>query len=314
MANAAKKIICRKTCSGQERTSGRASWQWVDNEQFMLWQQEECNVVLCNCCRVYNNSNKSNNSNINCHDCDNNKVKLLWFPTLNLLHTYFNCLATSYRWVTVCGWVLCNYLPWLGFLFWVHSKKFHTEIVWPCKIEVESFCLLIYLPMRSGWWKSPSCTQSHKVKQSHTESHLYTHSHSPTFPTPPASFNRPYEVSLPTRSASVCKLCCYHHLRTCHSLCSSISSSPSSPFLLLFFFCSSYYTYLVIVAVNWRCPWRALRCEADRAEPNTNWASFFSPFLLQLTAGFNVRVTQVCAHLISLCLRRCRCMRCACLV
>lgn len=266
MANAAKKIICRKTCNGQERTSGRASWQWVDNEQFMLWQQEECNVVLCNCYRVYNNSNKSSNnsnSNINCHDCDNNKVKLLWFPTLNLLHTYFNCLAASYIWVceylTVCGWVLCNYLPWLGFLFWVHSKKFHTEIVCPCKIEVESFWLLIYLPMRSGWWKSPSCAHNHthKVKQSHTKSHLYTHSHSLSHS--PRLFNRPCEVSLPTRSASVCKLCCYHHLRTCHSLCSSISLLLSSSALLITLIS------LCIVAVNWRCPWRALRCEADRA-------------------------------------------------
>lgn len=108
--------------------------------------------------------------------------------------------------------------------------------------------------------RTQSHTQSqaitHKVTPLHTLTLTHSLSHSPRL------FNRPCEVSLPTRSASVCKLCCYHHLRTCHSLCSSIC------LLLLLLSSSALLITLIslcIVAVNWRCPWRALRCEADRA-------------------------------------------------
>lgn len=223
--------------------------------------------------------------------------------------------------LTVCGWVLCNYLPWLGFLFWVHSEKFHTEIVCTDKIEVESFWLLIYLPMRSVWWKSPGSahnhTQSQAITHRVTPAHLHTHytvSLSCTLAhlhTRPAFPNRPCEVSLPTRSAFLCKLCCYHHLRTCHSLafrcCSRISScspsSASSSSALLITLIS-----LCIVAVNWHCAWRALRCEADRAGQYELGLLPLLHLLLRLIAGFNVRVTQVCAHLLDLCLRRCRCV------
>lgn len=169
--------------------------------------------------------------------------------------------------LTVCGWVLCNYLPWLGFLFWVHSEKFHTEIVCTDKIEVESFWLLIYLPMRSVWWKSPGSahnhTQSQAITHRVTPAHLHTHytvSLSCTLAhlhTRPAFPNRPCEVSLPTRSAFLCKLCCYHHLRTCHSL--ALQNFFLFSFFFSFIFCSSYYTYLVMHC----CSQLALRVESS---------------------------------------------------
>lgn len=149
---------------------------------------------------------------------------------------------------------------------------------------------------------------NHTKSSNHIQSHTFTHTHTrPPFPLlPPRSIDRTkflclLEVHLSASSAAI----------TISGRV--ILSAPVFLLLLLLLFFSFFSSALritlislCIVAVNWRCPWRALRCEADRAEPNTNWASFFSPFLLQLTAGFNVRVTQVCAHLISLCLRRCR--------
>lgn len=152
-------------------------------------------------------------------------------------------------------------------------------------------------------------TQSHTKSSNHTQSHTFTHTHT-HFRTPPASsidrakFLCLLEVHLSASSAAI----------TISGRV--ILSAPVFVFsffsflLLLFLLHLSRYALLQSIGAA-----RGELCDAKLIEQaNTNWASFFSIFLLQLTAGFNVRVTQVCAHLLSLCLGHCRCMRCACLV
>lgn len=168
--------------------------------------------------------------------------------------------------LTVCGWVLCNYLPWLGFLFWVHSEKFHTEIVCTDKIEVESFWLLIYLPMRSVWWKSPGSAHNH------TQSQAITHR------VTPAHLHIHYTVSL---SCTLAHRLSQSTVRSffAYSKCISLQALLLSPsqdvsfsciplllqnfflfsFFFSFIFCSSYYTYLVMHC----CSQLALRVESS---------------------------------------------------
>lgn len=170
--------------------------------------------------------------------------------------------------LTVCGWVLCNYLPWLGFLFWVHSEKFHTEIVCTDKIEVESFWLLIYLPMRSVWWKSPG--SAHTKSSNHTQSHTCTLTHTLH------SF-----IVVHTRTPSHPSRLPQSTVRSffAYSKCISLQALLLSPsqdvsfsciplllqnfflfsFFFFFIFCSSYYTYLVMHC----CSQLALRVESS---------------------------------------------------
>lgn len=159
-------------------------------------------------------------------------------------------------------------------------------------------------------------TQSHTKSSNHTKSytctltqiHCRANSHTftpvPPFPIDRAKFLCLLEVHL---SASSAAITISGRVILLHSASfSPSSSSPSSSALLITLIS------LCIVAVNWHCAWRALRCEADRAGQYELGLLLHPLHLLllplQLTAGFNVRVTQVCAHLLRLCLRRCRCV------
>lgn len=176
--------------------------------------------------------------------------------------------------LTVCGWVLCNYLPWLGFLFWVHSEKFHTEIVCTDKIEVESFWLLIYLPMRSVWWKSPGSAHNHTQSQAITRrvTPAHTHAHSHIFivvhtRTP----SHPFRLFQSTVRSFFAYSKCISRQALLLSASQDVSFS-CIPLLLqnfffsffffafiFFIFCSSYYTYLVMHC----CSQLALRVESS---------------------------------------------------
>lgn len=197
--------------------------------------------------------------------------------------------------LTVCGWVLCNYLPWLGFLFWVHSEKFHTEIVCTDKIEVESFWLLIYLPMRSVWWKSPG--SAHKVKQSHTESHLHTYTHIIQFHCRAHSHTFTLLPPLPIDRAKFLCLLEVHFSASSAAITISgrvilLHSAAAPEFLLvlllllllhllLFLLHLSRYALLQSIGTA-----RGELCDAKLIEQaNTNWASFFAFIFSSFSSG-----------------------------